>query len=159
MFSPRYRLAGFGFSRALNLAILHELLATLVKVNRLLLRAVPGIPPIYDSGVGYVRDRPGMEDWCDILEILRNGYADCKSFAAWRVAELRESGIGARCEVAHPRVRPDGSLLYHIRVVYPNGAIEDPSILLGMKGADLHGWYLSSPFARRGGSGRARRFA
>jgi len=117
---------------AQNLAILHVLLGALVAVNRLLLRSVPNLPPIYRSGVRYVRDNPGEEDWCDVLQILRQGYADCKSFAAWRVAELREMGIGARCEVAHPRLLPNGTLLYHIRVRLPNGAIEDPSIRLGM---------------------------
>lgn len=133
MFRPTYQLRGFGRSLELNLAVLHVLLAALVAVNRIWLRTVPGIPSIYRSGIRYVRDRPGHEDWCDCLQVLEQGFADCKSFAAWRVAELRENGIPARCEVKEPRLLPNGMLLYHIRVRWPNGHIEDPSIALGMR--------------------------
>ncbi len=133
MFRPRYRLRSFGQSLAINLAILHVLLGALVAINRLILRTVPGLPPIYRAGVRYVRDDPGQEDWCDALEIIKQGHADCKSFAAWRVAELRENGIMARCEIAQPRLLPGGMLLYHIRVRWPDGRIEDPSLVLGMR--------------------------
>ena len=132
MFQPRYRLRSFGRSLPLNLATLQVLLGALVDLDRLILRTTPGIPPIYRSGVRYVRDAPGQEDWCDILEIVAQGYADCKSFAAWRVAELRENGIAARCDITQPRLLPGGVLLYHIRVLFPDGHIEDPSIALGM---------------------------
>jgi len=133
VFRPRYRLRSFGRHLPLNLAILHVLLGTLVAVNRLILRTVPGLPSIYRSGVRYVRDQPGQEDWCDLLECLKQGFADCKSFAAWRVAELRENGVPARCDIAEPRLLPGGLLLYHIRVRWPDGHIEDPSIALGMQ--------------------------
>lgn len=150
MFSPRFRIRGFGSSLDQNLAILHVLLGSLVAVNRLLLRTRPGIPSIYRSGVRYVRDQPGMEDWCDVLEVLRQGFADCKSFAAWRVAELRENGIMARCEIRHPRLLPNGMLLYHIRVRLPDGTIEDPSVALGMRSPHGRTGFASHPGIGRG---------
>lgn len=155
MFRPRYRIRSFGKSLELNLAILHILLGALVATNRLILRTMPGIPSIYRSGVRYVRDEPGQEDWCDVLEILKQGFADCKSFAAWRVAELRENGIAARCEITNPRYLPGNVLLYHIRVRWPDGRIEDPSIALGMKHHALTSHSPSSPWWRRGIRGNA----
>lgn len=153
MFAPRFRLRGFGRSLDQNLAILHVLLGALVATNRLLIRTCPDIPPIYRSGVRYVRDAPGQEDWCDVLEVMHQGYADCKSFAAWRVAELREHGIMARCEIRHPRLLPGGMLLYHIRVRYPDGSIEDPSVALGMRTQSN----ARTGFASALGSGGSRR--
>ena len=156
MFAPRFVLRGFGRSLDVNLTILHTLLGALVAVNRVLLRTVPGIPSIYSSGVRYVRDTPGTEDWCDVLQVLAQGYADCKSFAAWRVAELRENGIAARCEVTRPRMLPRGQLLYHIRVRWPDGTIEDPSIALGMR--STHGVALAPAAPARWWRTRARAF-
>jgi hypothetical protein len=132
VFQPRYRLRGFGRNLQLNLAILHVLLGGLVECNRLIRRQVPGLPSLYRAGIRYVRDQPGQEDWCDVLEIYKQGFADCKSFAAARVAELNEMGVAAVCEIAQPRIVGGNVLLYHIRIKWPNGHIEDPSIALGM---------------------------
>jgi len=58
--------------------------------------------------------------------------SNCEDLACWRVAELRLVGVDARpaftCDVL-----PDGSYLYHIQVELPNGTLEDPSRMLGMR--------------------------
>lgn len=148
MFKPQYKLALFGRTPKLNEQILYILLDALVKIDELWLRYKPSIPLLYRSGVRYQQEPPGVEDWCDIGEVRRQGFADCEDLAAWRVAELRvKFGINARPYVKKPRVIRNGRvLMYHIQVLLPDGRIEDPSRKLGM------GWekrYAAAHLARR----------
>jgi hypothetical protein len=79
-----------------------------------------------------MREPPGREDWQDIPETIRRGDGDCEDLACWRAAELNvKQGIRA-FPTFRWRVRGTGTL-YHILVQYPNGQIEDPSRMLGMK--------------------------
>jgi len=117
---------------------LYIALAMLTSANRFFLRANPGFPSIYDSGVRYLRDAehgsqasPDNELWLTIPDAVRYGGADCKVLAAWRAAELLEQGELAAPFLIEP---PPGSRLWHVVVRREDGTLEDPSKILGMKG-------------------------
>lgn len=62
--------------------------------------------------------------------------SNCDNVASWRAAELCERlNIFAQPYITW-RKRPDGGTTYHVIVRYPDGSSEDPSLLLGMGGAD-----------------------
>lgn len=63
--------------RQLSHDVLTDLLAVLTKINLRYLVAHPETPPIYQSGVRYMEEPPGQEDWQDIATTLRVGYGDC----------------------------------------------------------------------------------
>lgn len=100
------------------------------------LRLHPGVPDLYASGV-YYQELPeiwAVPTWA--LYLREHGFgADCKTLAAWRVAELREryGEPAARCWVS--ATAEPGKLLYHIQVQRSDGSIEDPSAKLGMHAA------------------------
>lgn len=83
----------------------------------------------------------GGERFRDIGRIIEKGAVDCDNLACWRAAELRQKGIKARPFMTH-RKRPDGGTTYHALVLWPPiptvpyVTAEDPSLLLGMGGAD-----------------------
>lgn len=50
------------------------------------------IPPLYESGIRF-RLEPWAEEvqwFANCLEVLEQGWGDCKMLCAWRIAELRE---------------------------------------------------------------------
>ena len=115
------------------------LLEALVAIDRLWLRSQPTTisgnrRSIYERGVRYKREERDpetgarREDWRTYPEIIGMGGGDCEDLAAARVAELREQGINAR-----PWLSRIGRT-WHVRVMLPNGQIEDPSLRLGMRG-------------------------
>ncbi len=137
----------------LSSRVLQILLDALYAIDCEWLKAHPELPGIYtlahDIGVGFA-PRPGkklgphgewmryemeplgQEDWKDIPTCLADGVADCEDLACWRAAELTvRHGLPARPK-ATGKKRPDGSVLYHIKVLYPDGRWEDPSKILGM---------------------------
>lgn len=93
-----------------------------------------GAPRLYSSGVRYELEPVGLPDnLLDISEMLRLGYGDCFSLAAWRVAELRVDGQRAGVAVRWYPPRPERpNPLYHVKVRRQDGQEEDPSKLLGM---------------------------
>lgn len=117
----------------------------LVALNAATLTHSPRIPAIYQSGVRYAREsdlaRTGRdvagidprsgeveERFNHLSRVLEIGAGDCDDLACWRAAELRvRHGIAAQ---AVPYRTRGGS--YHVVVRYPDGTIEDPSIILGM---------------------------
>jgi hypothetical protein len=108
--------------------------AALTTINLVLMRAVQAetgkrVPPLYATGVRYQRQR-GPERFLPWPLVLRRRTGDCDQLAAWRSAELQLQGIRARAVpyFAGPRTM-------HVIVIYPDGRREDPSKLLGMKGA------------------------
>jgi hypothetical protein len=115
-------------------AILAMLLECLTAANQMYLRAHPSTPPLYSSGVRYMREPPGEEEWNTIpvclAEWSHGRGSDCEDLACWRVAELRAAGIPAS-PVFYFRRRAQLSI-YHIVVRLPDGRIEDPSSKLGM---------------------------
>jgi hypothetical protein len=90
------------------------------------------LPPLFESGVVYRREKPGREVWQTPAQTYRKLAGDCEDLATWRVAELRRAGYPAKV-----RVKRGGFRLWHIYVRYFDGTRwvdEDPSKLLGMKG-------------------------
>lgn len=115
-------------------AALLRALEFLVSLNRQQIRQASGrIPQLYKAGVEYEREgrtiggRP-KEHWRLISQVLKRGAGDCEDLTAWRVAELRERGINAV-----PDITRQGRM-FHVRVRYPDGRLEDPSKRLGMQG-------------------------
>jgi Transglutaminase-like superfamily len=137
-----------GADRATSHKTLGLLLETLTKVNELLF-ATRQLPPLYASGIVYRAEPAGVEEWLDGLQVLARKHADCEDLAAYRAAELRAAGIPAR-PVWRFWQSQSGSQVYHCLVRYPasygrlhesamlvldNEFEEDPSKVLGMKGA------------------------
>ena len=63
--------------RALSHATLNVMLEALTKIDVLYLQAHPEAPRIYQSGVRYMEEPPGQEDWQDIPTCIQMGIADC----------------------------------------------------------------------------------
>ena len=103
--------------------------------------------PLYHSGVVYKEEKPGKEDWKDIPQLYKDGDGDCEDLACARCGELLAGkGLVKRAGrlvmqrhpiMARPVMQwnklPDGSTLIHILVQFADGAVEDPSRILGMK--------------------------
>lgn len=108
------------------------------------------LPRLYDSGVFYEEEPPGQEDWLDVLSLYRAGKGDCEDLGCALAAERRVyDGVNA-----HPAIKikfipsrdlrnngyplqvipKEGIYLVHVLTELPNGVIEDPSKVLGMKG-------------------------
>ena len=134
MFTPRFILPDFeaAGNPEQSKRYLECLLRCLLDLDVLYLRRHPNTPLLYQAGVRYLRDAPGVEDWQSIPEVRSRGVADCKSLACWRSAELLVSG-----QRAYPqffwRDRDNGGATFHIVVQHLDGTIEDPSRILGMK--------------------------
>lgn len=132
MFVPAYVIPDFDARRnpEQSKRYLECLCRCLVDLNLLYIAQNPNTPTLYASGVRYRRDPPGVEDWQTIPEILDRRFADCKSLAAMRVAEILARGGKAFVQF-HWRDQNDGAT-WHIYVQYLDGRQEDPSALLGM---------------------------
>ena len=90
------------------------------------------VPWLYEAGIEYETDPPGVELYARIPEVIERGTADCKKLSAWRIAELRyRCGVEAKIHF-YSRILPNGHRLYHVQVRWPNGLVEDPSKALGM---------------------------
>jgi hypothetical protein len=116
----------------IKVRVLETMVEALVAANMAYLEAFPRTPLLYESGVRYLEEPRGRDDWQDIPETLaRDKTGDCEDLAAWRIAELRMHGESARPAVRASVIR--GVLTYHIRVRRADGSIEDPSRELGMR--------------------------
>lgn len=105
----------------------------LVRVNGLILDKNPHLPPLYGARVKFAAIP--HDNWRRADTIAGEGWGDCEGLSAWRVAELRAGrgtdGVcddGARVGCYHT-----GPRKYHAVVIRGDDAIEDPSVLLGMK--------------------------
>lgn len=135
MYSPVMELASFDdLPVEPRLEILRGMLEALIVNNRVWLRRNPQCPPMYTVAPKYkLKVRPfGLDTWQDIKRTLMLGSGDCKDFACWRVAELREAGypdVSPRIKVSeNPQT---GLVVYHIQV-RQDLKLEDPSAILGM---------------------------
>jgi hypothetical protein len=128
-----------------------SLLEFVVLQNRWLMHTQPRIPPLYQSGVRF-RMQPWaarVQHFATCVQVLQRGWSDCGPLGAWRVAEVQEAAIAS----GHPELVKDIGLhiycrirdrdglhaglgdrakirIFHVQVIHPNGAIEDPSRLL-----------------------------
>lgn len=111
---------------------LEILVNTLFLLDVRYLQEHPETPLLYRSGVFYLNENKGIENWRDVEMVLAYGNGDCEDLAAFRAAELvvRE-GIQARPRVTFEETPQD--ILFHVDVLMPDGSIEDPSRILGMK--------------------------
>jgi hypothetical protein len=95
------------------------------------------LPQLYRSGVRYAREVcrarqvPGAcERFLSAAQCYAERVGDCDDLACWRAAELIRAGDrAARAFVIR------SSVGFHIQVRHGDGTIEDPSRVLGMKGA------------------------
>jgi len=109
-----------------------SLLAALVMVDYLSIKADPSLPSLYSSGVVFGREPRGVETFVDLHEVRRKGWGDCAHLAAWRCAELRAKGERATLRVTW-QVDPARRLrIFHVLVRRADRSVEDPSKLLGM---------------------------
>lgn len=108
---------------------LQIMLEFLISMNRAYLRR-HSHKSLYSSGVVYGR----TTEWDSIPAVVDRGFGDCKSLSAWRIAELRESGVECR-PVFRWMPRRGGFKDFHILVAVDRGSgplWEDPSKRLGM---------------------------
>lgn len=108
-----------------NAAVLHVLVDTLVRINRVYLRHHT-VKPLYQAGVVYRRTLW----WEPIPALYERGWGDCKSLSAAKIAELELQGIPAH-PVFRFLPRGGGRADYHILIQTPQG-FHDPSKVLGM---------------------------
>lgn len=117
----------------LSHATLNVLLDALTAIDALYLERHPETPRLYESGIRYMEEPPGQEEWQDVPTSLRMGKADCEDVATWRAAELAlRDGQDARPTFRRSK-RWDGATLYHIVTLRQDGMVEDPSRALGMR--------------------------
>ncbi|MGH7285010.1 MAG: hypothetical protein ACRELY_26075 [Polyangiaceae bacterium] len=132
LYAPHFKLRAFDtLSDEAKIAALLRMLEALTGVNEAWLRENSGAPDLYTSGVRYVEEPPGRDDWQDIPETLELRNGDCEDLGCWRVAELRVR----EHENAQPFVRKSWSgahTIFHVAVRRADGRLEDPSRILGM---------------------------
>lgn len=116
-----------GFRLPASRAMLNAALEGLTQANVHVLRR-GNLPPLYLSGVRYQREPPGREEWLTADQVLQRKVGDCEDLGAWRAAEWRLDGVPARAVAMRT-----GRRMYHTVVQLPDGSIEDPSALLGMR--------------------------
>lgn len=138
MYSPVFRLRSFDIlDEKTRFIVMDCLLEGLITANVAYLLARPSTPFLYCSGVRYLAEPDGRDEWQDIPDTLRRRSGDCEDLACWRIAELR---VRWGQKQTQPNITvdllPDSKgndvLTYHIRVLRMDGTIEDPSRRLGM---------------------------
>ena len=139
MYIPKLDLKSFEYlpeERKCN--CLRALLESLVAINREYLSTFPNTPKLYEHNPAYVfKKRPfSLDTWQDIPRTIELATGDCKDFACWRVAELRQQGytdVSPYIKVNRIPNPQTGEVftIYHIQVRI-GLQIEDPSLLLGM---------------------------
>jgi hypothetical protein len=139
VYAPHFRLKSFEtISDEAKFRVMNGLLEALTESNVEYLRARPRTPWLYKSGIYYLAEPDGRDDWQDIPDTLERGNGDCEDLATWRCAEWRvRQGVDAQLGITKSDMPlQSGAALvtmYHIVVVLPDGTIEDPSRRLGMR--------------------------
>lgn len=131
MYSVTYEIGLFGaeVSPDVLAQAIEAMAMSLYQIDLLCLQYMPGLPPLYRSGVRYVQEEKGAERWMDIPRVLELKRGDCEDLASWRAAELTMAGIPSRPVVSY-QVHGN-EILFHVQTRTPFG-IEDPSRVLGM---------------------------
>jgi hypothetical protein len=111
------------------------MLGALVPIWSRWLRVHPTFPELYSAGVRY-RPEVDTEDWLSPPEVLAQKWGDCEDLTLWRCAELMARNV--RCSpICIGRRSPLGGLTQHVLVSFPDGATEDPSLILLPKSLKL----------------------
>lgn len=127
-----------GLLRDRGLATYVKLLVEAASEQNKILIARFGLPPLYESGIRFANEpwAGKFETIASALRVYRRGWGDCAHLSAYRIGELRLSGVDATSKVywRHtPKPSGRGVLrLFHVEVRLPDGSVEDPSRLLGM---------------------------
>ncbi len=125
------------FQGAIDEATSHEALAAMLEgltaIDVMYLQRHPETPDIFKSGVRYMEEPPGQEEWQDVPTTLRLKYGDCEDLASWLAASMFvKQGVKAPAIYSSKKL-PSGAVLYHIRNRFPTGEIFDVSKALGMR--------------------------
>lgn len=140
MYTAAFEIKGFDLMPlSRRIWSLHFMLEAMAGINRQYLLENPSTPEFYSAGVRYViKERPfKMDRWQDIPRTLELREGDCKDFAAWRVAELRNHGVPDVGFYIKPSSmqNPDTGIfdlqIFHI-LVRCGVMLEDPSANQGM---------------------------
>lgn len=150
MYEGTFRIGSWdSLSETAKVRVIGALLEAQTSINREFLRQYPNTPKIHQSGVRYQQDplvcvvinprwgkrERACEEFVDVPDALERRTADCKSLAAWFVAELRESGEDAKFIVERQHIPAKDLVLYHITVkrgAQGNHREQDISAELGM---------------------------
>jgi hypothetical protein len=89
-----------------------------------------------ETGLMIVRMLKGIEIFLDIPGLYRRGKGDCNELVPVRVAELWRAGIAASPYLVKGEPNSHGGVSYHAVVLWPDGSMEDPSLILGMGNND-----------------------
>jgi hypothetical protein len=139
VYAPSFRLKSFEtITDAKKFGVLQFLLEALTMADVAYLLDNPRTPDLYESGVRYLQEPDGRDEWQDIPDTLARRNGDCEDLACWRVAELRVrygEPNATRAISVSTLLDSKGQpvTMYHITVVRQNGAHEDPSRKLGMR--------------------------
>lgn len=119
-------------------AALNQALEGLVRVNVAMLiaaiRAGRPVPPLYDLGIRYKREPVPREWWQTVADNIVEKTADCEDLASHLSAQYRVAGMLAGIPFpARAVCIRTGPKSYHAIVRMPDGSIQDPSRVLGMK--------------------------
>src|ERR1700691_192400 len=110
--------------RAQSNEVVQILLNALCAMDCSYLRHHPHTPHLYESGVRYHVEPPGLEEWQDVPTTLERLWGDCEDLACYRAANLRTRWrIPARPHFTWRKIGPR-STMYHILVKYPPGALD-----------------------------------
>ncbi len=132
MYAPLFQLRAFDvIDNGAKGRVLELLLEALIAADIEYLRACPSAPSLYESGVVYEEEPGERDNWQDIPETIGLGSGDCEDLGCWRIAELRFRANEHATALITWREAGDRTV-YHIAVRRADGAIEDPSRLLGM---------------------------
>jgi len=132
MYAPLFQLRAFDvIDNGAKSRVLELLLEALIAADIEYLRACPSAPSLYESGVVYEEEPGERDNWQDIPETIGLGSGDCEDLGCWRIAELRFRANEHATALITWREVGDRTV-YHIAVRRADGAIEDPSRLLGM---------------------------
>ena len=126
-----FEIEGWSKNPEENADLIRSLVTGLAKVNYAILSR-GGFPFLYDSGIFYQAEPPGVETWLDVVGCLRKGATDCNNLVAWRIAELWRSKVDAQPVVSY-EPNEHGGYTYHVFIATEHGT-EDPSVRLGMLG-------------------------
>ncbi len=113
--------------------VIEALLDALALANLEYLRANPGTPSLYRSGVRYADDDGPLDEWRDIPSVLSHGEGDCDDLVPWRLAELWNSGHRNARSIAHLQRAENGQDVFHALIRVEGNQTEDPSRILGMR--------------------------
>ena len=140
MYTPKFELRSFlSLPVQRKQIVLRAALEFLIVADWNYILENPDTPSLYAYAPQYIlKVRPaGLDSWQDIPQTISLGSGDCKDFACWRIAELRNQGyddVYPHIKVSYhpdPRGVEPVMTVYHIQVRI-HDIIEDPSAVLGM---------------------------